>query len=129
MSTRLSVGLLLAAALLGPAVSQQMSREAWVAARDARGVQVIPLECGNGYLDPHEIVVQAGVPVELVARSAMPGRALVSGMAPPQVLGPQAAAHRFTPPSTGRFSLRCDPGPGEPPGRARGVLTVVPEIP
>ncbi len=66
---RLSLVLL---AGLGCAHAQEISTEAWYAVPDARGVQIVNIECGPDYIDPREIVVEPDVPVEFSVRGEDP---------------------------------------------------------
>lgn len=52
-----------------------INSEAWHAATGRDGIQRVNVECGNGYIDPPEIVVKTGVPVVLSIRT---GRNVVS---------------------------------------------------
>lgn len=123
----LTLGLL---AGYGTAQSQALSNEAWYTVPDARGVQVVHIECGADYFDPREIVVQSNLPVEFLVRTPDLLQEFISGFGPVTSVGRQPTVHRFTPNAVGHFPLFCRrPGVDEPPGEAarkRGLLTVVP---
>jgi len=93
--------------LAGAAPAQEIGREAWYAVPDARGVQVINIECGADYIDPREIVVEPGVPVELSVRSSEPSEEFVSGLAPNLLLGKQARKNAFTPAVRKSHDILC----------------------
>jgi heme/copper-type cytochrome/quinol oxidase subunit 2 len=116
------------------AQSQAISTEAWHAVPDAQGVQVINIECGSGFVDPHEIVVKNNRPVELRVRTSEPSQEFISDLSPGQgkAIGKQSSSQRFTPTANGRFAIGCqkqgdslDPNSGK--GKKKGLLTVVPD--
>jgi hypothetical protein len=100
--------------------------EAWIAVTDERGVQTVNLECGQGWIDPPEIVVKNNAPVELLVRTKVPGQVFDSGFMPPAPIGDLPSPHRFTPPRTGVFVLSCraqegdEQNRGEATGAGRG---------
>jgi plastocyanin domain-containing protein len=115
------------------AQSQAISTEAWHAVPDAQGVQVINVECGAGFVDPHEIVVKSNRPVELRVRTSEPSQEFISDLNPGQgkAIGRQPTSQRFTPTANGRFAIGCQKQ-GENPnangnGKKKGLLTVVPD--
>jgi hypothetical protein len=89
------------------AQAQEIGREAWYAVPDARGVQVIHIECGADFIDPREIVVEPGVPVELSVRSSEVAEEFVSGLAPNLAVGKQPRKKAFTPQARGKHDLLC----------------------
>jgi heme/copper-type cytochrome/quinol oxidase subunit 2 len=112
--------------------SQAISTEAWHAVPDAQGVQVINVECGSGFVDPHEIVVKSNRPVELRVRTSEASQEFVADFNPGlrSAIGKQQTPHRFTPTANGRFAMGCqkqgDPDPNAK-GKKKGLLTVVPD--
>ena len=119
------------AAGCGVAQSQAISTEAWYAVPDARGVQVVNVECGNGVFDPREIVVKKGKPVELSVRTSEDSQEFVSNFNPGKAIGKQKSSHRFTPTANGQFALACQKQGGGEDARVKakksGRLTVVPD--
>jgi uncharacterized cupredoxin-like copper-binding protein len=119
------------AAGCGAAQSQAIGSEAWYAVPDARGVQVVHVECGNGVFDPREIVVKRGKPVELSVRTSEDAQEFVSGFNPGKAIGKQKSSHSFTPSANGQFSLVCQKQGGGEDERVKakksGRLTVVPD--
>lgn len=113
--------------------SQAISTEAWHAVPDAQGVQIINVECGAGFIDPHEIVVKQNRPVELRVRTSEDSQEFISDLSPGvgKAISKKATAHRFTPNTNGRFPIGCQKqGDGLDPnakGKKKGVLTVVPD--
>ena len=79
------------------AQTQALSTEAWRAVTDARGVQVINVECRNGVFDPREIVVKNSLPVALSVRTSEPSQEFVSSFTPNKAIGKEKSSHRFTP--------------------------------
>ncbi|MBL0420436.1 hypothetical protein JI739_08790 [Ramlibacter sp. AW1] len=116
--------LFLPLALLAAAQAQEIGTEAWYAVPDARGVQLVHVECGPDYMDPREIVVEPGTPVELSVRAT--GEAdFDAGLVPKVRVGPQPRRLAFTPPGRGRHVLQCStPGEAKANPRRRGVLHV-----
>lgn len=130
-------GLAVMSLLVGPtpALTQPVSTEAWWAATDPNGRQVVYIQCGSNFFDPKEVVVKKGIPVWMVVRTTgltsnsfgfgdpnFPGRGPVR--AEPTVL-------QFVPSAQGRFSMGCEAESGLPEGepvkaRKRGTLTVIP---
>jgi hypothetical protein len=112
----------------GIAHTQGLSTEAWQAVPDARGIQVVNVECGADFIDPLEIVVRANIPVELSVRTSEPSYEFVSGFGANLPIGKKPNPHRFTPTAQGHFPLLCQQqgtsGGGNP--RKKGLLTVVP---
>lgn len=113
----------------GTAQSQAISTEAWYTVPDARGVQVVNVECGNGVFDPREIVVKKGKPVELSVRTSEESQEFVSDFNPGKAIGKQKSSHRFTPTANGQFSLVCQKQGGvedeHVKAKKSGRLTVV----
>ena len=113
--------------------SQAISTEAWHAVPDPQGVQVVNVECGPGFVDPHEIVVKSNRWVELRVRTSEPLQEFISDLSPGagRAVGRQQTSHRFTPTANGRFGIGCQKqGQGQNPngkGNKKGVLTVVPD--
>src|SRR5690349_16594376 len=124
MSKRLFLLGLLAAC--GIAQAQPVSTEAWIAVTDARGVQLVNIQCGSNYFDPPEIVVRSNVPVELSVRTSAPSLEFVSGFAAANAIGRQPTSHTFTPTAAGHFPLVCEQVGGAANPGQRGLLTVVP---
>ncbi|MEJ7931820.1 hypothetical protein WG922_17755 [Ramlibacter sp. AN1015] len=109
--------------------AQEIGTEAWYAVPDQRGVQRVHVECGRDYLDPREIVVQPGIPVELEVRSAQPDEEFDAGPGGRVRLDRQhPRTVRFTPAARGRHVLACGQrgagGPGAANPRKRGLLHV-----
>jgi hypothetical protein len=113
----------------GAAQPQAIGPEAWHAVPDARGVQVVNVECGNGFFDPPEIVVKKGRPVELSVRTSEDAQEFVSDFNPGKAIGKQQSSHRFTPTANGQFLLACRKQGGGEDERVKakksGRLTVV----
>lgn len=121
----MKVGLFIPLVLACAATSaQEIGTEAWYAVPDARGVQLVHVACGPDYIDPREIVVAPGIPVELSVRSTS-DEPFVSGIGPTITAGPQPRPVQFTPAARGRHVLQCG-RPGDPGANARrrGVLHV-----
>jgi len=93
--------------LAGAVSAQEIGREAWYAVPDARGVQLVHVECGADFIDPREIVVEPGVPVELSVRSSEPLEEFVSTVAPKMPVGKQPNKKAFTPTARGRHDIFC----------------------
>jgi hypothetical protein len=113
----------------GFACAQEISTEAWYAVPDARGVQRVNIECGADFIDPREIVVEAGVPVELSVRSAEASQEFVSGLAANTPLAAQASKHAFVAAMPGRHPMLCKTrgtGDEQASPRRRGILHVGP---
>lgn len=111
----------------GAVPAQEIGREAWYAVPDARGVQLINIECGADYIDPREIVVEPGVPVELSVRSSELAEEFVSGLAPNLAVGKQPRKKAFTTHARGKHEILCrKQGASEKDvhPRKRGVLHV-----
>jgi hypothetical protein len=89
------------------ASAQEIGREAWYAVPDARGVQVIHVECGVDYIDPREIVVEPGVAVELSVRSSEASEEFVSGLGANMPLTKKASKKIFTPGGRGKHDFLC----------------------
>lgn len=108
---------------------QDIPSEAWYTVPDARGVQVVNIDCGSGLFDPYEIVVKANIPVELLVRTSEPSQEFVSGFMAAQAIGRKPTPFRFTPNALGHLPLLCrtlgQPDSPKAPGIKRGVLTVV----
>jgi uncharacterized cupredoxin-like copper-binding protein len=119
------------AAGCGAAQSQAIGTEAWYAVPDARGVQVVNVECGNGVFDPREIVVKKGKPVELSLRTSEDAQEFVSDFNPGKAIGRQKSSHGFTPTANGQFALVCQKQGGGEDARVKaqksGRLMVVPD--
>lgn len=119
------------AAGCGAAQSQALSTEAWHAVPDARGVQVINVECGESFFDPPEIVVKGNRPVELLLRTSEASQEFVTELTPGvgKAIGKQKTSHRFTPSANGHFAMGCQKQGGGKPGngKRKGLLTVVPD--
>jgi heme/copper-type cytochrome/quinol oxidase subunit 2 len=115
----------------GAAQPQAISTEAWYAVPDARGVQLVNVECGNGVFDPREIVVKKGKPVEFSVRTTEDFQEFVSGFNPAKAIGKHKSSHSFTPTANGQFSLVCQKQGGGEDARVKskksGRLTVVPD--
>ena len=115
------------------AQSQAISREAWHAVPNAQGVQIINVECGAGFVDPHEIVVKQNRPVELRVRTSEESQEFISDLSPGEAkaVGKKPTSHRFTPNANGRFPIGCQKqGNSSDPnakGKKKGLLTVVPD--
>ena len=115
------------------AQSQAISTEAWHAVPDAQGVQIINVECGAGFVDPHEIVVKRNRPVELRVRTSEESQEFISDLSPGvgRAIGKKPTSQRFTPNANGRFSIGCqkqgDSSDSNAKGKKKGVLTVVPD--
>jgi hypothetical protein len=111
------------------AQAQAIGPEAWHAVPDARGVQLVNIECGNGVFDPREIVVKRGKPVELSVRTSEDSQEFVSGFKPAQAIGKHKTSYRFTPTANGQFMLACQKQGGGEEARVKakksGRLTVV----
>jgi hypothetical protein len=117
---------------LAVAHAQDISTEAWYAVADARGIQLVNVECGEGFFDPPEIVVKSNTPVELSVRTREQGQEFVSSFVPGKAIGRQPTPFLFTPAANGRFDLVCQQQQGQGAaadpfigGRKRGLLTVV----
>ena len=113
---------------LGLAQAQEISTEAWYAVPDARGVQVVNIECGRDYIDPREIVVEPDAPVEFSVRGEEPGEEFRADRIAslPVDRGPKKMA--FTPRGRGaKHGISCR-RPGAPDTevspRKRGTLHI-----
>ncbi len=95
------------AACAGLASAQEIGTEAWHAVPDARGVQRVNIECGADFIDPREIVVEAGRPIELSVRTAEPSEEFVSGLADNTPLGKKPQKHAFVAKGPGKYSIFC----------------------
>lgn len=129
---------LMGLALLGsatPVLAQVISTEAWWAATDSTGRQIVFIQCGPNFIDPREVVVKRNVPVQVtvlaigdlpshqfgISDPGFPGR--IPARANPNFL-------EFLPTSLGRSVMSCEPEGGQPDEprikqRKQGVLTVV----
>lgn len=120
--------LLLSLALTAAASAQEIGTEAWYAVPDSRGVQVVNIVCGPNFLDPREVVVEPGVPVEFSVRSlGQAPQEFASGLGPRVAAGRSPRTLRVTPPARGRHVMECrqpdDPAANASP-RRRGLLHV-----
>jgi hypothetical protein len=132
---RLALATVFLVSSAAPAFAQPVSTEAWWAATDPSGRQIVHIHCGQDFLDPKEVVVKRNVPVWMAVRAAptmppgrfgftdpgLPGKSPVKG---------EATVVEFVPRSLGRFAMGCEPesGPSDAPNvkaRKQGVLTVV----
>jgi len=120
---------LLAACGAARAQVQAQGTEAWHAVADARGVQVIYVECGENFFDPPEIVVKGNRPVELLLRTQEASQEFVLDLTPGlgKAIGKQRSTHRFTPTAQGHFAMGCQKQGGAGKGKKKGLLTVVPD--
>ena len=94
----------------GAGANPAIATEAWHAVADARGVQVIHIDCSEGIFDPPEIVVKSNHPGELVVRAKdSDTREFVSDFTPPgKAIGRQPSTQRFTPTANGKFEMVCE---------------------
>lgn len=135
MMNRLTVLIALAVhGALPPVLAQTISTEAWYAATDPSGRQVVEIKCGSNFFDPREVVVRKDRPVRLTvesvgdlpqsfgfSESGFPGRVPIAA---------GASVVEFVPKARGRSAISCEPL-GAPPdgpemrGRKRGLLTVI----
>ncbi|TFY98765.1 hypothetical protein [Ramlibacter rhizophilus] len=120
--------LLLSLAGAVAASAQEIGTEAWYAVPDARGVQVVNIVCGPNFIDPREVVVEPGVPVEFRVRAQGPAREeFVSGLGRSIAAERSARSLSVTPPGRGRHVMECRQ-PGEAAANAnprrKGVLHV-----
>jgi len=115
--------------------AQEIAIEAWWAATDANGVQRVYVECGTNYIDPREIVVRRGVPVEIAIRAGPDVADDELIFSPPGLteirspVGRQPTTVRFTPQLHGNAALRCSARGARESGvtqaRRQGLLHVV----
>jgi hypothetical protein len=117
---------LLAAPTLAHA-QQGIGTEAWYAVPDARGVQVVHIQCGPNFIDPREIVIEPGKPVELAIRSSEASDEFASGLGARIPVGREPTRHQFVPSARGTHVMSCrkrGASDAETPSRKRGLLHV-----
>lgn len=119
---------LVALAGLGLAQAQDISTEAWYAVPDARGVQVVNIECGRDYIDPREIVVEPDAPVEFSVRGEGPGEEFQAERIASLQVDKAARKMEFTPRGRGNkhgiFCRRQGAPEAEVDPRKRGILHI-----
>jgi hypothetical protein len=82
--------------------------EAWWAVPDQAGVQQVNLECGKDYMDPREVVVRRGAPVQLNVRSGRDAEDQDFIVMDQRTrIGRSPTVLRFTPSSQGQSALTC----------------------
>ncbi len=106
---------------------QAVGTEAWYAVPDARGVQLVHIQCGPNFIDPREIVVEPGKPVELAIRSSEPSDEFASSLGARVSVGREPTRHQFTPTGRGTHAMSCrkrGASDADTPARKRGLLHV-----